>query len=689
LTKLVLPDHLAVLMSGRPYVDVVGSADPWAIPSGWWDRAHVRVRELVADPRAGATQNWTSWPENTRDTAPFLQNLAMSLGGYVAIFAGEYAQFPEQLVDEFLAPGQRREPLAARNWYMTDGEWPLFLLKYAGNDGSARLDALRLSRDCVEFLSEVGPLSARAEVLLRIYDRVLHIPRLTDLHAEAPFPEISRLWRHSLLSEEEFAVLPEIAGWAAALAWSYEGLEAAHAHIATVTARPEAVTDVVASMALTDGLDTLPAGLAVAVGSERFAAIASAFEERAPGFDGAEWLQENRGWLARGMLAGEIDACRAWLAMAAQVSRVVAGLPGPPSPSACPDTIGFITDVEELFSVRRAHNPLVHSFSARRGAQRSSSDLALPADAEPAGVGQLQPRALRSAEEEEDLDAEIPEVEIGDPQGELAELVGLEPIKTRVRRLVAEAKADQIRLSAGMPPTDRSRHMVFVGNPGTAKTTIARLLARIYAQLGTLANGHLVEASRVDLVGQYVGQTAPRVRRVFNRASGGVLFIDEAYALIPADAHRDFGVEAVSTLLKLMEDRRDEVVVIVAGYPQEMEHFLASNPGLASRFPKTLTFTDYSDDELLEIFTLIADQQGFRLGDGVAKRLRSLIPDPRPVNFGNGRFVRNVFEEAVSIQAERLVGLTDPTAEDVRTLLPEDLPDEPPPDPPRLAGLYL
>ena len=164
-----------------------------------------------------------------------------------------------------------------------------------------------------------------------------------------------------------------------------------------------------------------------------------------------------------------------------------------------------------------------------------------------------------------------------------------------------------------MPEQDRSRHMVFTGNPGTAKTTVARLLARIYAQLGTLSNGHLVEASRVDLVGQYIGQTAPKVRRVFNKASGGVLFIDEAYALIPQDSHRDFGVEAVSTLLKLMEDRRDEVVVIVAGYPREMDRFMSSNPGMASRFPKTLDFADYDEDELYAIFTLIAEQQGFVL----------------------------------------------------------------------------
>ena len=123
----MLPEHLAVLMSGRQYIDVVGSAQPWPIPAGWWDHARSRVRELVEDPRAGATQNWTSWPESTRDVAPFLQNLAMSLGGYVAIFAGEFAQFPEQLVDEYLSPTQRREPMVARNWYMTDCEWPLFL----------------------------------------------------------------------------------------------------------------------------------------------------------------------------------------------------------------------------------------------------------------------------------------------------------------------------------------------------------------------------------------------------------------------------------------------------------------------------------------------------------------------------------------------------------------------------------
>lgn len=676
----VLPEHLSVLLSGQQYIDVIGPAAPWPVPDGWWTQVRHRVRDLVNHPLSTRSQVWVGWPEGTRDAAPFLQNLAMSLGGYVAIFSGEFAQFPEQLLAEFVSVDQRREPLIARNWYLTDPEWPLFLLRHAKGGRSPRRAALKLSYECVSFLSEVGPLRDRARALMGIYNRVLGTKALYDFHLTAPLPEVARLWRHSLLTPAEAAVLPEIGGWSAALQWSYEGLEAAHGPLVQATGRGETVSSLIASLALCDGVEHLPAALSVAAGRADFDDIVQSHRQRRGSFDAESWLRDNRAWLAEAMLHGEIDACRAWLAMAAQVSRVLAGLPGPPMASIAPDTMGFAHDVEDLFTIRRGVNPLVRNLASLAPFHRHEREESPPAQ-----------MAISVAEVEaiEDHPLVVDSVDLGDPQAELAALIGLAPVKLQVRRLIAEGRADQLRRDAGMPERERSRHLVFTGNPGTAKTTVARLIARIYAQVGLLSRGHLVEASRVDLVGQYVGQTAPKVNRLFDQASGGVLFIDEAYALMPRDSQRDFGFEAVSTLLKLMEDRRDEVVVIVAGYPQEMQGFLSSNPGLASRFPKSITFSDYSVDELYAIFALIADRQGFVLDNGCESRVRELLGGHRPPGFGNGRFIRNLFEEATTVQAERLIELPllNPTI--IRTLVPDDLPSEAPSDYGHLHGMYL
>jgi SpoVK/Ycf46/Vps4 family AAA+-type ATPase len=264
-----------------------------------------------------------------------------------------------------------------------------------------------------------------------------------------------------------------------------------------------------------------------------------------------------------------------------------------------------------------------------------------------------------------------------DPIAEIDRLIGLDVVKREVKLLVAEAKAEQLRRDAGIPIAAPARHMVFAGNPGTAKTTIARLIAAVYAKLGLLSSGHLVEVGRADLVAEYIGQTAPKVRAAVERALGGVLFIDEAYALTQADAHRDFGHEAIAELLKLMEEERADLVVIVAGYEREMARFLEFNPGVAARFPTVLEFPDYSDDELVAIFEFMAAEAGFTLDARVLDLVRNLLRGTRRgPSFGNARLVRNLLERSIARQAQRITSRTDVVAGDeVRRLRTADLPD--------------
>lgn len=260
-----------------------------------------------------------------------------------------------------------------------------------------------------------------------------------------------------------------------------------------------------------------------------------------------------------------------------------------------------------------------------------------------------------------------------DVMGELGQLIGLADVKAELTRMIAEATLAGPRSRAGLHVPSPTRHMVFTGNPGTAKTTIARLLARAMAANGLLATGQLVEVTRADLVARYIGQTAPRVAAQVERAIGGVLFIDEAYSLVQGYGS-DYGHEAVATLLKLMEDHRDELVVIVAGYPREMASFLDTNPGFASRFARTLAFPDYDGAELVAIFDLFRRRSGAVVEpaayDRIGEHLGSL---PRDRAFANGRTVRNVFERLLAAQAGRLVGARDPTDAELRTVTEADV----------------
>jgi dephospho-CoA kinase len=265
-----------------------------------------------------------------------------------------------------------------------------------------------------------------------------------------------------------------------------------------------------------------------------------------------------------------------------------------------------------------------------------------------------------------------------DVLGELDALVGLDSVKREVRALTDMIEVGRRRKEAGLKAASVRRHLVFTGSPGTGKTTVARLYGEILRSLGVLEHGHLVEVSRVDLVGEHIGSTAIRTQEAFDRARGGVLFIDEAYALSPEDSGRDFGKEAIDTLVKLMEDHREAVVVIVAGYTAEMERFLTVNPGVASRFSRTITFCDYAPEELLRIVEQQSEDQEYRLGEGTGEALLKYFTAlPKGPAFGNGRTARQTFESMVERHAGRVAQLPETSTDDLTLLYADDLPELP------------
>ncbi|HEY3560376.1 MAG TPA: AAA family ATPase [Kribbella sp.] len=637
----ILPEELGVLFAGEPVFDVVGPDRPFVVRPGWLEETAAKLREIVGrvPPDAQMVRN-TFYVEGTPLLVDNFYYLFKSLLPPVGILAGGARSLQFLLLNEWRKVRQEVDT-DVTSWMESKADFiiPFTLRK----DPGLQEAYVRACRDMLDLLAGIPSLEVRRTAMATMLDRVLASPELLAVHCERPRSEVLKRWAEEFDDDLIRQAYPNLSGNPLDLmVYAVNRLQAAYAKVSGATPEAEKpFAEELAGLFRQVGRADIPAGLSFTVlGPGGVADVQKALDQPAPKLDKAGWRRQRQDWMTRAVEAGAPYEAREYLAAVYLTGACLNGLPDKAKPSKeLFLTPGFIRRLRDL-----------HAF-------RPSAAVGVNADGD-----ETAPDALR---------ADPPAA--GDPIDDLNAMIGLGPVKTRVHELVAEAQVAKLRTEAGLRLPKPMGHLVFSGNPGTGKTTVARILAEVYRDLGMLSSGHLVEVGRADLVATYIGQTAPKVTEVVERALGGVLFIDEAYALYN-DSGKDFGREAIATLIQLMEKHRDDLIVVMAGYPGEMYRLLDSNPGVKSRIRTFVNFPDYTDTELHKIFLDAVEQSGFTLADGVSDLvLAGLHKVPRAPGFGNARTIRTLLERIATLQAVRLAGLESPSLDQVRTIERDDV----------------
>ncbi|TCC41130.1 AAA family ATPase [Kribbella speibonae] len=635
-----LPAELAVLFEGDPAFDVVGAEPPYVVTPEWLDATKAKIADLVDRPTLGRVSASNKY---FIEGSPLLVDtfyfVFKSLWPALGILVGGARNLHFLLLNQWREEQQEIDTDIA-NWRETGASFDIpYPLR---RDRDSQEEVIRACREMLDLLIGIPGLEARRKAMASMLDHVLASPELLDLHLTQSRPAVLKRWIEEFGNDDIRQIYPNLSGNPLDLmVYGVNRLQAAYTRIAAVTPEAEkSFAEEIASLLQQIGRTDLPAGLSFsALGPSGTAEVQTTLETVKTRPDPAEWRRRRQAWMIRAVEAGAAYDAREYLAATYQVGASLNGLPDKAKAS------------KELYMVAGFFRGLrdLHSFRPPKAV----------------------PTTIVEAEAPDKLRADVPVA--GDPIADLNEMTGLGAVKARVHELVAEAKVAKLRAEAGLRLPKPMGHLVFSGNPGTGKTTVARILAEVYRDLGMLSSGHLVEVGRADLIASYIGQTAPRVTEVVERALGGVLFIDEAYSLFNTSG-RDFGREAVATLIQLMETHRDNLVVVMAGYPNEMYSLVESNPGLKSRIRTFVNFPDYTDGELHRIFLQAAEQAGFVLGAGVSEQaLATLHKAPRAPGFGNARTVRTLLERIATLQAVRLATLESPTMEQVRTIERSDV----------------